>query len=48
MSRTLIFNTLCALNGALVAYNIAIIWPYRGVLLGLWKDGLQWLALVSH
>jgi hypothetical protein len=43
----MITNTLCALNGAMIAYNAAIIWPYRGVLLGLWKDGLQWLSQLN-
>ena len=34
--------------GGLLAINAAIIWPYRHDLYLLWKDGLQWLALVSR
>jgi hypothetical protein len=38
ISRTLIVNTLCCVNGALLAANIAIVWPHWHAIVSLVED----------
>ena len=48
VSRILIINSLSSVIGFLVALNIAIVYPYRHVLYGFWRDLLRCVTGASH
>jgi hypothetical protein len=48
VSRILIEYTLSSIISVLLAWNAAIIYPYRFVLRDLYLEGFRWLALIAR